>query len=95
MSLIVQKYGGSSLKTPNDIQRVAIWILMKKNEGNDLVVTVSALGDTTDDLLDLANKISTTVSTEPVKGDPGINDKVNLIQSFQNIGRRNWKNCWL
>ncbi|MFL2746624.1 MAG: aspartate kinase [Dehalococcoidia bacterium] len=58
MSLIVQKYGGSSLKTPNDIQRVANRILKKKNEGNDLVVTVSAMGDTTDDLLDLANKIS-------------------------------------
>ena len=58
MSLIVQKYGGSSLKTPNDIQRVANRILKKKNEGNNLVVTVSAMGDTTDDLLDLANKIS-------------------------------------
>ena len=58
MSLIVQKYGGSSLKTPNDIQRVANRILKKKNEGNNLVVTVSAMGETTDDLLDLANKIS-------------------------------------
>ena len=58
MSLIVQKYGGSSLKTSNDIQRVANKILKKKNEGNDLVVTVSAMGDTTDDLLDLANNIS-------------------------------------
>ena len=58
MSLIVQKYGGSSLKTPNDIQRVANRILKRKNEGNNLVVTVSAMGETTDDLLDLANKIS-------------------------------------
>jgi len=58
VSLIVQKYGGSSLKTSNDIQRVANKILKKKNEGNDLVVTVSAMGDTTDDLLDLANNIS-------------------------------------
>ena len=58
MSLIVQKYGGSSLKTPNDIQRVANRILKKKNEGNDLIVTVSAMGDTTDDLLDLANQVA-------------------------------------
>tara|TARA_A100001037_G_scaffold306822_1_gene356209 strand:- start:41337 stop:42563 length:1227 start_codon:yes stop_codon:yes gene_type:complete len=58
VSLIVQKYGGSSLKTPNDIQRVANRILKKKNEGNDLIVTVSAMGDTTDDLLDLANQVA-------------------------------------
>ncbi|TLP78935.1 aspartate kinase [Nesterenkonia sphaerica] len=58
MSLIVQKYGGSSVQDAESIKRVARRIVETKNAGNQVVVVVSAMGDTTDDLLDLAGAIS-------------------------------------
>lgn len=58
MSLIVQKYGGSSVQDAKSIKRVARRIVDTKNAGNQVVVVVSAMGDTTDDLLDLAADIS-------------------------------------
>ena len=58
MSLIVQKYGGSSVADADSIKRVASKIAQAKEAGNDVVVTVSAMGDTTDDLIDLAQQVS-------------------------------------
>ena len=58
MALIVQKYGGSSVKDPAHIKRVAKRVVRTKRKGNKVVVVVSALGDTTDILLDLAEQIS-------------------------------------
>ncbi len=58
MSLIVQKYGGSSLRDVNRIQWVARRVVAKKKEGHRLVVVVSAMGDATDELVDLATKIT-------------------------------------
>ncbi|MFD2675494.1 aspartate kinase [Gulosibacter bifidus] len=58
MSLIVQKYGGSSVADAESIRRVAKRIVDLKRQGHDLVVTVSAMGDTTDDLIELAHEIS-------------------------------------
>ncbi len=58
MSLIVQKYGGSSVANPERIKRVAERVAGYKKKGHSLVVVVSALGDTTDDLLELAGKIT-------------------------------------
>ena len=58
MSLIVQKYGGSSVADAESIKRVASRIAQAKEAGNDVVVTVSAMGDTTDDLIDLAQQVS-------------------------------------
>lgn len=52
MSLIVMKFGGSSVGTPERMQRVAQRIIDRQQEGNDIVVVVSAMGDTTDDLID-------------------------------------------
>ena len=60
MSLIVQKYGGSSVADAQSIRRVAARIIETKKAGHDVVVTVSAMGDTTDDLIDLANQASGT-----------------------------------
>jgi aspartate kinase len=54
----VQKYGGSSLSDAAAIKRVAERIVETKKNGHDVVVAVSAMGDTTDDLLDLANGVS-------------------------------------
>ncbi len=58
MSLIVQKFGGSSVANAESIQRVARRIVETKLAGNQVVVAVSAMGDTTDELLDLAHQIS-------------------------------------
>ena len=58
MSLIVQKFGGSSVADADSIKRVARRIVETKQAGNDVVVVVSAMGDTTDELLDLAEQVS-------------------------------------
>lgn len=57
MALVVQKYGGSSVADADRIRRVAERIVETKKQGNDVVVVVSAMGDTTDDLLDLAQQV--------------------------------------
>ena len=54
MALIVQKFGGSSLTDAESVKRVAKRIVETRRAGNDVVVAVSAMGDTTDELLDLA-----------------------------------------
>jgi aspartate kinase len=58
VSLIVQKYGGSSVADAESIKRVASKIAQTKEAGFDVVVTVSAMGDTTDDLIDLAQQVT-------------------------------------
>ena len=58
MSLIVQKFGGSSVSDAAGIKRVARRIIDTKSAGHDVVVVVSAMGDTTDDLLDLAGQLN-------------------------------------
>lgn len=58
VALIVQKYGGSSVADADSIRRVAKRIVDTKRAGNEVVVTVSAMGDTTDDLIDLAHEIT-------------------------------------
>ncbi len=58
MSLIVQKYGGSSVSNAESIKRVAKRIVETRKAGHDVVVAVSAMGDTTDELLDLAHEVT-------------------------------------
>ena len=60
MGLIVQKYGGSSVADAEGIKRVAHRVVDTKKAGHDVVVIVSAMGDTTDDLLELARAVSPT-----------------------------------
>jgi aspartate kinase len=57
MSIVVQKYGGSSVADVNRIRQVADRVMRTKQAGHDVVVVVSAMGDTTDDLLGLAKQI--------------------------------------
>jgi aspartate kinase len=59
MTLLVQKYGGTSVGSPERIQNVAERIVRTRRGGADLVVVVSAMGDATDDLIDLARQVST------------------------------------
>lgn len=77
MSLIVQKYGGSSVADAASIRRVAQRIVDTKRAGHDVVVVVSAMGDTTDDLLDLANEV--------VEGDPAPRELDMLLTSGERI----------
>ncbi len=58
MALIVQKYGGSSVGDAEKIKHVARRIIAAQKDGNQVCVVVSAMGDTTDELLDLANQVA-------------------------------------
>ena len=58
MALVVQKYGGSSVADAERIRKVAERIVETKRAGNDVVVVASAMGDTTDELLDLAEQVN-------------------------------------
>ncbi|MCW2278454.1 aspartate kinase [Heliophilum fasciatum] len=58
MAIIVQKFGGSSVATPERIMRVARRVVETKEAGNQVIVIVSAMGDSTDDLIALAKAIT-------------------------------------
>ena len=62
MSIIVQKYGGTSIGTIEKISSVAEKIIKEKNNGNKVVVVVSAMSGETNKLLDLAKSIDPDVS---------------------------------
>ena len=59
MTVVVQKYGGSSVADVERLRKVAERVMRTRQLGHDVVVVVSAMGDTTDDLLTLAKKVST------------------------------------
>lgn len=65
MTLIVQKFGGSSLGSAEHIGNVARRVAATRANGNDVVVVVSAMGDTTDDLLSLAGAVSPDPARHP------------------------------
>ncbi|MEX0892200.1 MAG: aspartate kinase [Gemmatimonadota bacterium] len=58
MALLVQKFGGTSVGTPERVRAVAARIARDRQAGHDVVVVVSAMGDTTDELLELADQVS-------------------------------------
>ena len=58
MSIVVQKYGGSSVADVEKLRQVATRVVATRDAGHDVVVVVSAMGDTTDDLLSMAKKVS-------------------------------------
>jgi aspartate kinase len=58
MAVIVQKYGGSSVADVDKLKRVAERVMRTRAQGHSVVVVVSAMGDTTDDLLAMAKKVS-------------------------------------
>ncbi|MCF2571653.1 aspartate kinase [Brevibacterium sp. UCMA 11754] len=58
MSIVVQKFGGSSVADAESVKRVAKRIVENRQAGHEVVVVVSAMGDSTDDLIDLAQQVS-------------------------------------
>src|SRR3989441_11180887 len=67
-AIVVQKYGGSSVADATRLKKVAERVMKTRREGHDVVVVVSAMGDTTDDLLALAKQ----VSPNPDRREPGM-----------------------
>ena len=61
--LVVQKYGGSSLSSADKIGNVAEKIISKTNQGYMVVVVVSAMGDSTDNLISLASQVNSNANT--------------------------------
>lgn len=65
MALLVQKFGGSSVGDADKIKHVAKRVIETQKAGNQVVVVVSAMGDTTDELLDLANQVAENPNQSP------------------------------
>ena len=65
MALLVQKFGGSSVGDADKIKHVAKRVIETQKDGNQVVVVVSAMGDTTDELLDLANQVADNPNQSP------------------------------
>jgi len=88
--LIVQKYGGSSVCNAQKIMSVAKRVVSYRNKGYDVVVVVSALGDTTDELLELASKISKAPSERELDMLMSTGEQVSmalLAMAVQNLGK--------
>ncbi|WP_438432210.1 aspartate kinase [Gorillibacterium sp. sgz500922] len=77
MSLVVMKFGGSSVGDAERMKRVAARIVERKREGNRCVVVVSAMGDTTDDMIDLSRQI--------VAGTPDAREMDMLLSTGEQI----------
>src|ERR1700743_2578299 len=67
MGIVVQKFGGTSVATPERIHKAAQKVVAAKNAGNKVVVVVSAMGHTTDELVDLAQKVWGDSTGQPPK----------------------------
>jgi len=65
LALLVQKFGGSSVGDADKIKHVAKRVIETQKAGNQVVVVVSAMGDTTDELLDLANQVADNPNQSP------------------------------
>ena len=91
MGLIVQKFGGSSVKDRDRIFNVARIVMNTRNAGNDVVVVVSAQGDTTDDLIAKAAEITSDPSLrhQPDGLAGGLQHRPRLLQgAHQTPGHR-------
>ena len=91
MSLIVQKFGGSSVSDAEGIKRVAQRVVDTQAAGNQVVVVVSAMGDTTDELLDLANQVSSDRSAREMDMLLSAGERISmslLAMAIQEFGSR-------
>jgi aspartate kinase len=75
-TLLILKFGGASLGTPGRIRRAARRVASFRQRGHDVVVVVSAIGESTDRLLALAERVATTRDPRPVTGDPRELDRI-------------------
>lgn len=90
MSLIVQKFGGSSVRDAERVMNVANRIVETYDSGNDVVVVVSAQGDTTDDLIEKANEINPKASKREMDMLLATGEQISislLAMAIEKIGR--------
>ncbi|BCJ88503.1 aspartate kinase [Effusibacillus dendaii] len=90
MALIVQKFGGSSVASPEHIKRVAKRVASTADQGHSVVVVVSAMGDTTDDLIELAEKVSSKRSAREMDMLLTTGEQISialLAMALQDIGK--------
>ena len=81
MAIVVQKYGGSSVASAERIRAVAQRIAKRQSQGDEVVAVVSAMGNTTDELIDLASQI--TDHPEPREMDV-------LLSTGETVSSRSW-----
>lgn len=95
MGLIVQKFGGSSVKDRDRIFNVARIVMNTRNAGNDVVVVVSAQGDTTDDLITkaAAHRCGSTSTTPCTSWTSGSSTRGTPTLSSRPSTRRTCRNC--
>ena len=89
MALIVQKFGGTSVKDRSRIFNVARIVANTRNAGNDVVVVVSAQGDTTDDLIAKAQEITNSPSSREMDMLLATGEQISialLAMALQEIG---------
>lgn len=90
MSLIVQKYGGTSVKDAERVMNVARRVCKAYDEGNDVIVVVSAQGDTTDDLIEKAKEINSAPSKREMDMLLSTGEQISislLAMAIESIGR--------
>ncbi|MBS7298750.1 MAG: aspartate kinase [Eubacteriales bacterium] len=90
MGLIVQKYGGSSVRDAERVNNVASRIVEAYDEGNDVIVVVSAQGDTTDDLIEKAQEINPNASKREMDMLLSSGEQISvalLAMAIERIGR--------
>lgn len=90
MGVIVQKFGGSSVASPTHIKRVAQRVAATADQGNSCVVVVSAMGDTTDELIEMAAQISDSRSAREMDMLLTTGEQVSiamLAMALQTIGK--------
>lgn len=90
MGLIVQKYGGTSVKDAERVMNVANRIVEAYDAGNDVVVAVSAQGDTTDDLIEKAKEINPNASKREMDMLLSTGEQISislLAMAIEKIGR--------
>lgn len=89
MGLVVQKFGGSSVANAERIKRVASRVVECKEEGNDVVVVVSAMGDTTDDLIAISKELTDEPSPREMDMLLATGEQISialLAMTIQNMG---------
>lgn len=89
--IIVQKYGGSSIGSTNRIKSVAERIVRYRKRGNKMVVVVSALGDATDELLNLAHRINKRPSTRELDMLMSTGEQVSVALLAMAIHKLGWE----
>ena len=90
MGLVVQKYGGSSVRDAERVMNVANRIVKTYDEGNDVIVVVSAQGDTTDDLIEKAKEINASPSKREMDMLLSTGEQISislLAMAIEKIGR--------